>query len=818
MKILKFGGTSVGSADAIKKVISIIDNYYSKRENISVVFSAFGGVTDKLIDLSNQALNREDTYLASFQNLRLRHLDVFAELVTHRSKAKVQAQIEKLFEELVDILRGLYLLRELTPRILDSIVSYGERLSAFIICESLKSKNIDCEFLDTTKIIKTNSVFGNAHINVEITNKNIVDYFKKHKQMQIITGFIASDENNEITTLGRGGSDFTASIFGAALKVSEIEIWTDVNGILTADPRKVNDALPLKAVTYQEAMEMSYFGAKVIYPPTMQPAFDNNVKIRIRNTFEPEFKGTIILKRQPEIKFSAKGISSVDNITLLRISGSGLFGNEDITSRIFDTLSEQKIKTFLLTQGSSGLSICIAVLPKDGKRAAEAIKQSLRLEIFDGQIREIEAEENLSIIAVVGEDMRHTPGISGKVFNALGKNGINIIAIAQGSSELNISFVIKNAELSKALNVLHDSLFLAERKIYNIFLVGIGLVGKALIQYIIDKKKFLANEKSIEFKLVGIANSKKMLIDLKGIDIENWVNELNNSKQKSDISAYITEMKKLNLANSIFVDCTATEVAVPFYQTILESNISITTPNKIANTKEYKIYKSLKDTANKKNVKFLYSTNVGAGLPIISTIRDLVNSGEKIIKIEGILSGTLSYLFNSFTGNEKFSEIVLTAKGNGYTEPDPRDDLNGLDVARKLLILIREIGEELELSDIEVENLVPEKARKSKTIDGFFKILKSTDKDFEERKISAEKNNSVLRYIAKYENKKATVKLVEVNQSHPFYNLKGNDNIVAITTKNYSTQPLIIRGRGAGAEFTASGIFADILRIINYLG
>ncbi|MCB0731619.1 MAG: bifunctional aspartate kinase/homoserine dehydrogenase I, partial [Ignavibacteriae bacterium] len=360
--------------------------------------------------------------------------------------------------------------------------------------------------------------------------------------------------------------------------------------------------------------------------------------------------------------------------------------------------------------------------------------------------------------------------------------------------------------------------FLAERKIYNIFLVGIGLVGKALIQYIIDKKKFLANEKSIEFKLVGIANSKKMLIDIKGIDIENWVNELNNSKQKSDISAYITEMKKLNLANSIFVDCTATEVAVPFYQTILESNISITTPNKIANTKEYKIYKSLKDTANKKNVKFLYSTNVGAGLPIISTIRDLVNSGEKIIKIEGILSGTLSYLFNSFTGNEKFSEIVLTAKGNGYTEPDPRDDLNGLDVARKLLILIREIGEELELSDIEVENLVPEKARKSKTIDGFFKILKSTDKDFEERKISAEKNNSVLRYIAKYESKKATVKLVEVNQSHPFYNLKGNDNIVAITTKNYSAQPLIIRGRGAGAEFTASGIFADILRIINYLG
>lgn len=818
MKVLKFGGTSVGNAERISQVINIIEDYNSKNIKIAVVFSAFGGVTDQLIDLSNRALKRDDSYLGLFQSLRLKHLDAFDVLVNHSKKNSAQKHITDHFDELNDILKGIYLLRELTPRILDNILSYGERLSNFIIAEAIKSKKIECEYLNATKIIKTDNNFGNAHVNYEQTNSNIVKYFKAHQLMQIVTGFIGLNEEGEITTLGRGGSDFTASIIGSALKVEEIEIWTDVNGILTADPRKVKEAIPLKAVTYQEAMEMSYFGAKVIYPPTMQPAFDNNIKIRIRNTFNTNFKGTVILEKQPKIKFSAKGISSVDNITLLRISGSGLFGNEGITSRIFDSLADEKIKSLMLTQGSSGLSICIAVLPDEGQKAKSAIENALRLEIFDGRVREITAEKNLSIIAVVGEDMRHTPGISGRVFEALGKNGINIIAIAQGSSELNISCVIKNEELSKALNVLHDSLFLAERKVYNIFLVGIGLVGSALLKYITDKKDFLKNDRSIELRVIGIANSKKMHFDLSGIDVNNWVDILEKSKTKSDISKFVAEIQKLNLANSIFIDCTANETAIPFYEEILKSNISITTPNKIANTKELDFYKKLRQTSQKKNVKFLYSTNVGAGLPIISTIKDLVNSGEKIIKIEGILSGTLSYLFNSFVDDKKFSDIVKTAQESGYTEPDPRDDLNGLDVARKLLILIREIGIDFELKDIDVENLVPAKARKVKTIETFFQILEAADSDFEARKISAVKNKSVLRYIASYENNKATVKLVEVDQTHPFYNLKGNDNIAAITTKNYSTQPLIIRGRGAGAEFTASGIFADILRIINYLG
>jgi len=818
MKILKFGGSSIANAERIEKVVSIIKGYNKKKTKIAVVFSAFGGVTDKLIDISNKALLHNDTYHQSIQKLKTLHIDVCKKLVTSKNQKKVQTQIETYFDELNDILKGVYLLKELTPRILDKILSYGEKLSNYIISEILKSNNISAEFLDTSIFVKTDNSFGNARVNFTKTNKNIKEYFAKHKKMQIITGFIASNTKNEITTLGRGGSDFTASIFGAAINVEEIEIWTDVDGILTADPRKVNDAVSLKAVTYKEAMEMSHFGAKVIYPPTMQPALDKNIKIRIRNTFNPSFPGTVILEKELSVRFSAKGISAVENITLLRIGGSGLFGNEEITSRIFDALAEQKIKTLLLTQGSSGLSICIAVLPSDGNKAKKAIAKELRLEILDGLINEITAEENLSIIAVVGEDMHHTTGISGKVFNSMGRNGINIIAIAQGSSELNISFVIKNSQLTKALNALHDSLFLAEKKMYYIFLLGTGLVGSAFLKYLSSKKNFLEKEHHIGFNIIGLSNSKKMAFDEEGIEIDKWQKELQASRKKSDIKRYVEEMLKMNYSNSIFVDCTASEVAIPYYNKILSSNISIATPNKIANTKSMKFYNQLRKTSEKNNVKFLYSTNVGAGLPIISSLRDLADSGKNIIKIEGILSGTLSYLFNLFVGDVTFSEVVKNANELGFTEPDPRDDLNGLDVSRKLLILIRELGDELELKDIKVENLVPQRARKVKTISEFLKILKQADNVFDERKNKAEINGKVLRYIAKYENKKATVSLQEVDSSHPFYNLQMTDNIVAITTKENPQQPLVVRGQGAGADFTASGIFADILRITKYLG
>ncbi len=818
MKVLKFGGSSVANADNIEHIIDILKSYLERGQKIAVVFSAFQGVTDELITLSKQAVAKNESYLNKIYDLRLRHFETINLLNQSEHQAiKVIEKTSVLFDELKDILHGVYLLKELTPRIMDNILSFGERLSCLIISKSMKNRGINCEFLDSSKLIKTDSRFGNARVIFEITNKNIQNYFKEHTGTQIITGFIASNNENEITTLGRGGSDYTASIFAAALKTKEIEIWTDVNGIMTADPHKVMNALPLRAVTYQEAMEMSHFGAKVIYPLTMQPALNENIKIRIRNTFNPQFKGTLILKKEPSIGFNAKGISSVDNITLLRIEGSALVGNEKVVSRIFKVLANSKINTMLVTQGSSGISICIAVLPQFGALAKKIIEHEFRLEILDGVINNVTAEENLSMIAVVGEDMYHTVGIAGKVFQALGKNGVNIIAIAQGSSERNISFIIKGEQLIKALNTLHNTLFLSEKKILNLFLVGPGLVGKALIKYIRQKQQFTEGYLHTELKLIGIANSKKMLFNTSGIDYQKWRQELHASSEVSDIKIFINKMNELNLANSIFIDCTANTTAVPYYNDILNSSISVVTPNKIANTGNYADYKKLRDAAYKHNVQFRYSTNVGAGLPIINILRDQVLCGEEILKIEGILSGTLSYLFNSFKKGEKFSEIVKQAKEQGFTEPDPREDLNGLDAARKLLILIREIGVKFELKDIEIENLVPPKARDVNSIDEFFKILEGEDFLFETKIKNASASNKVLRYIAKYENGKAKVGLEEVGVEHPFYNLSGDENIVAITTKNYLTQPLIVKGKGAGAEFTASGIFSDILRISNYL-
>ncbi len=817
MKVLKFGGSSVGKPESVKKVISIIENYYKSKTPVAIVSSAFQGVTDELILLSKKAVSRDNSYLGTLHKLRLRHLNAVEELIESEKRKQALNYTSELFDQLKSILEGVYLLKELTPRISDTILSFGERLSCSIIAETLKSYNIKCDFVDSTNLIKTDENFGHAKVNYAVTNKIISDHFKKKSAIQIVTGFIGSTNSNEITTLGRGGSDYTASIIASALQAEEIEIWTDVNGIMTADPRRVADAMSLSAVTYAEAMEMSHFGAKVIYPPTIQPALDKKIKVRIRNTFNPDFKGTVVVEKEPEIGFNAKGISSVDSVTLLRVEGSGMFGNESITSRIFNALANEKIKVLLLTQGSSGISISIAVHPQDGSIATKAIKKEFRLEILDGEIKEITAEENLSIIAVVGEDMRHTPGISGKVFRSLGKNGVNIIAIAQGSSELNISFVIKGDELTKALNVLHDSLFLSEKKILNLFLLGPGLVGSALIDYINEHKAYSEKELHTKFNLVGIANSKKMIFNSSGLKVNNWKDDLKTKGVKSNVEKFIVEMKKLNLANTIFIDCTASNKAVPYYLSILNSSISIATPNKIANSGSLENYFKLKEAAKRYNVQFRYGTNVGAALPIITTLQDLKNCGEEIISIEGVFSGTLSYLFNSFTGDKKFSEIVLEAKKSGYTEPDPRDDLNGLDVARKLLILAREAGAKLEFVDIKIENLVPKEARGKINLEKFYEILKENDKKFNRKKESAVKKGKVLRYIAKYEKGIAKVGLEEVGPEHAAYFLKGADNVFAIRTNNFYDQPLTISGRGAGASFTASGIYADILRISNYL-
>lgn len=818
MKILKFGGSSVGDAHRIENVISILHTYKNSNEKISVVFSAFQGVTDKLIEIGSISLKHDNNYRNEVKKLYRKHISIVEELNKVNQRKKSITKIDNLFNELGEILHGIFLLKEATPRSMDYIVSFGEKLSCTIISDTLNNRGFVCEYLDASSLIKTDDFFGNARVNFEVTDKNIKDYFARHKSTQIITGFIASTENNETTTLGRGGSDYTASIFGAALNVDEIQIWTDVDGILTADPRKVSDSFPLKAVTYEEAMELSHFGAKVIYPPTMLPALKKKIKIRIKNTFNPSFHGTVILEREDSIAFNVKGISSIDEISLVRVEGGGMVGVTGIAWRLFGALAEKGINIILISQASSEHSICFAVLPKHGKDAKKAIQDEFKYEIIEGRIGEVVVEENLSVIAVVGEDMKQTPGIAGKVFQALGKNGINILAIAQGSSELNISLVVDRDNLTKAMNVLHDALFISRQKHLNIFMVGPGLVGRELLKLIEERNEFISKEFYTKVRLIALANSKRMVFNSKGMNPGKWNVLLSKSENKTDASKFVNEMIKLNLPNSIFVDCTASVNYIPHYIKILSSSISIVTPNKIANTQSYENYTGIHEAARKHNVQFRYGTNVGAALPVISNLRDLVNNGDKIVKIEGVLSGTLGYVFDNLKPGKKFSEIVCDAKMKGYTEPDPRDDLSGLDVARKLLILIRESRIKFELADIKIENLVPLKAREVKSVDEFFNILKEYDGDFNQRILSAQQQESKLCYIASYENGHAKVDIETINRSHPFYNLSGTDNIVAFTTKNYSVKPLVIRGPGAGADNTAFGVFVDIMRISNYLG
>ncbi len=818
MRVLKFGGSSVGSPDRIKNVISILKDYSSKRLEYCVVFSAFQGVTDELISISRKALENNSSYYNDLSKLRKRHLDCIKSLLTSNESQTIKNHVLSLFEELKDILQSVFLLKELTNKTQDHINSFGERLSCSIINVALNSAGIKSNFLDAREVVLTDSNFGYAKINIKKTYTNIQEHFDNNKSVQVITGFIGKDNNGFTTTIGRGGSDLTASIFGAALKAQLIEIWTDVDGILTADPRKVPNAFSVNAVTFEEAMELSHFGAKVIYPPTMQPALEKKIKIVIKNTFNPSFKGTLILEKEKEIPFNVKGISSIDDVSLITVSGSGMIGVPGIASRLFNCLAQKKISIILITQASSEHTICFAVLPEFGSEAKQTIEEEFKYEIKDRIINKVKLEDDLSIIAVVGEDLKRTHGVSGKVVESLGKNGINIVAIAQGSSELNISLVISKKDLRKGLNVLHDSVFLSNKLALNLFLVGPGLVGKELLKRLDERKKYSEEELNVKYKLIGLANSKRMLIEEEGIELTSWDKELNKSKAKSDIRKFIDKIVDLNLPNNILIDCTGNETVIPNYLELLKSNISIVTPNKIANTRDYGFYEELRKEAKKNNTVFRYGTNVGAALPIIRTLKDLIASGDEIIRIEGVLSGTLSYLFNEFKNSNEFSKIILAAKNKGYTEPDPRDDLNGLDVARKLLILVREAGIKMELSDIKIENLIPKEMRKYKSIDEFIKNIKGIDKHYSSLKKKASRQDKVLCYVAKFENNNAKIGIEFIGKEHPFYELKGNDNIVAFTTKNYSEKPLVIKGPGAGAGFTASGVFADILRVSNYLG
>jgi bifunctional aspartokinase / homoserine dehydrogenase 1 len=819
MRILKFGGSSVGTPQRISDVIDILKNYLNNGIEIGVIFSAFQGVTDKLISLSQTTVARNDTYKEELEQLKQIHFNAVDFLVKEKKeKITVGKKVIKLLTELEEILHGVYLVKELTPRTLDHIMSFGERLSCTIIADVMQLRGISAEYLDSRLVIRTDDSFSAAKVNFEITDENIQKYFSSHKKLQVITGFIGSTEKNETTTLGRGGSDYSAAIFGAALNAEEIEIWTDVDGILTADPRKVSHAFSLAGVTYEEAMEMSHFGAKVIHPPTMKPALNKKIPIRIKNTFNPTFIGTLISEKDGNNNLSVKGISSIDNITLLRITGSGMVGVVGIASRIFSALAKEKINVILITQASSEHSICLAILPEYGELSKKVIEEEFKWEIRDGMIDEVFVEPGMSIIAVVGGDMTHTPGISGKAFQALGKNGINIIAIAQGSSELNISLVVQKEYLKKALNVLHDSLFLSKQKTLNLFLVGPGMVGGALLKLISERSQFLAEKIHTSINLVGVMDIDKMIYNENGINIKDWKTSLLNSKSDSNIDTFIEQIKESKLPNSILVDCTASDKVVQYYQQILSSSISIVTPNKIANTQSYDKFLALKETAEKYNVQFRYGTNVGATLPVINTLKDMIANGDEVVKIEGVFSGTLSFIFNTLKEKDSFSEVVKIAQEKGYTEPDPRDDLKGLDMARKLLILIRESGVQFELKEIEIEKLISSEAENAMNIEVFYEKLKADDKKIIERKKNAAAKGCALCYLAKYENGKASLSIQELDNQHPFYNLTGSENIVAFTSKNFKNPPLTIRGQGAGAEYTAGGILSDILRTSNYLG
>lgn len=814
MKILKFGGTSVGSPQAIKQSIDIIIESL-KEEQIAVVVSAFSKITDQLIETATQAKKGDKKYIENFNLIEARHLDTAKELISEKHLKESSTAIKETLEELNTILHGIFLIRELSPRSLDLICSFGERLSAYTISQAINSQNTAAEFLDARKVVITNENFGHAIVDFKKTNLAIQKHFNTHQKLQIITGFIGSTEENETTTLGRGGSDYSAAIFGAALNATIIEIWTDVDGIMTADPRKVEKAFPIRHLSYEEAMEMSHFGAKVIHPPTMQPAMQKNIPIAIRNTFNPDFSGSIISSIPFENNLPIRGVSSINSISLVQIQGSGLIGVAGISKRLFGALAKEQINIILISQASSEHSICFAINPKDTIAAEKSINEEFENEIKSGVINPPKIENGLSIIAVVGKNMQRSAGTAGKIFQALGENGINIIAIAQGSSELNISMVVEQKNEAKGIQVIHDSLFLSGVKALNVYLIGPGLIGKTLLTQIHDQQDFLQINHSLEIKLIGLANSRKMLIESAGIDLNSWDKQLEKSSSNADLKKFLETIYDLNLPNSILVDCTSSEEVAEFYPEILSHSISIVTPNKKCNSGNLKHYLKTLQAASKSNSKFYYETNVGAGLPILGTLHDLLISGDQITKIEAVLSGTLSYIFNSFNQETSFSQIVEEAQKKGYTEPDPRDDLNGADVARKILILARETGKLLELEDIEVENLIPENCRKTTTVEEFFKKLKENDHYFKEKLEKANQAGKVLRYIAKYENGKGKVALEEVDNNHPFFNLSGSDNIISFTTNRYNKSPLVVKGPGAGAEVTAAGVFADIIKIAN---
>ena len=810
MKVLKFGGTSVGSVKSILSLKHIVENE-ARRQPIVVVVSALGGITDKLLSTAQQAVSGNEAWKISFEEMVDRHHKMIDTIITNTiDREDLFNKVDALFEQLRSIYFGVYLIRDLSRKTQDAIVSYGERLSSNIVSSMVRGSM----WMDSREFIKTEFAHGKNTLDSVLTNKLVRDAFAELPRVTILPGFISCDrDTGETTNLGRGGSDYTAALVAAALNAEVLEIWTDVDGFMTADPKVIRSAYTIDELSYVEAMELCNFGAKVIYPPTIYPVCIKNIPIRVKNTFNPEGRGTIIKGKVENDSKAIRGISSIKGTTLITVSGLSMVGVIGVNRRIFTALADHGISVFLVSQASSENSTSIGVRDEDADKAVSVLNKEFEAEIEDGAMFPMHAESELATIAVVGENMKHTPGIAGKLFGTLGRSGISVIACAQGASETNISFVINARYLRKSLNVIHDSFFLSEYNVLNLFICGVGTVGGKLIKQIRSQYEQLKEHNRLKLNVVGIASSKNAIFSRDGIDLANY-RELLKTSETSTPEKLRDNIIGMNIFNSVFVDCTASKDIAALYRSFLEHNVSVVAANKIATSSRYEDYAYLKDTAMRRGVKFLFETNVGAGLPVIGTINDLRNSGDKILKIEAVLSGTLNFIFNAISADVPFSETVRMAKENGYSEPDPRLDLSGTDVIRKLVILTREAGYRVEQADVEKHLFVPDDYFQG-TLDEFWKRLPQLDADFERRRRLLEAEGKRWRFVATMDGGKTSVELKAVNNTHPFYNLEGSNNIILLTTERYKDYPMQIQGYGAGASVTAAGVFANIMSIAN---
>ena len=815
MQVLKFGGSSVAHAENINKVIDIVQKATINGRTV-VVVSALSGVTDLLLQAASLAVNGSEEYKERLKLIEQKHLDAVKQLIPVTNQSHLLSMVKKVCNEMEDICNGILLLQELTARTNDRMASYGEWLSSQIIAAAFQAKGFQAFWVDTRELIITDSNYTTAGVDFSVTNQKITEYFHARKDnLFILPGFIAKDSSGITTTLGRGGSDYTAAILAAALDASVLQIWTDVSGMMTADPRLTTHAKIISQISYQEAMELSHFGAKVIYPPTLQPVMGKNIPVYIKNTFSPDDAGTRI--HNGEVKATTEkdnslvsGISSISNITLISLEGSGMIGIPGFSKRLFEALSNEKINVILITQSSSEHSICVAVDSNAAHRAKRAVDAMFANEIALQKVAPLIIETNLSIVALVGEQMKNHTGISGRMFHALGKNGVNIRAIAQGSSEKNISAVIAAADVKKAINVLHEEFFETGYKQVNLFIAGTGNVGTKLIEQLLQQSSYLQNQMHLQIRVAGVSNSRKMLMNEDGIDLSNWKTLLDNG-ENADVNLFASEIIKRNLRNSILVDITANDAVAEIYESLLRKSISVVACNKVAASSSFQKYTTLKEVAREFNSQFLFETNVGAGLPVIATLNDLVRSGDRVHRIQAVLSGTLNFVFNNYDGTKKFVDIVKQAQDEGYTEPDPRLDLGGTDVMRKILILAREAGQRIEMNEVVNHSFMPEKCMQG-TVADFYKEMGKAEAHFKQLLIEANQKQCKLKFVASYHNGKASVGLQHIEAKHDLYHLYGKDNVVLFYTDRYKEQPLVVKGAGAGAEVTAAGVFADIIR------